>query len=372
MHILFVGHEASRTGAPIILYHFLDWVRNNTDYVFDLFLLRGGDFETDYLALLKEEKVFNREKRRSGVANRMLAHYGFDQHLLKTNYSNYDIIYLNSVASLKHLESLKSLHPKAKIILHMHELDTVMNAVCGKELFEKSKHLVDQYIAVSEAVKDFLNKRCKIEEYKIEIVYEFVNRTELENLFNKEKGEETGEFIVGGSGTLNWRKGIDVFLQVAGACAKQGNVKFIWVGGNSESTAFFNTMRDIQLMNLEDTVQIIPSTPDRFQEYKKFDLFFLSSREDPFPLVCIENFYLGNPIMCFENSGGIPELVDKFGGVKVSYLDIQRAADEILSLANNPKELKSIASSYSLGVKDYDKVYASQKIHGIIDKVYNT
>ena len=43
--ILFVSHDASRTGAPIALLTFLKWLRANTDYRFEVLLGSGGALE---------------------------------------------------------------------------------------------------------------------------------------------------------------------------------------------------------------------------------------------------------------------------------------------------------------------------------------
>ena len=49
--ILFVSHDASRTGAPIALLTFLRWLRANTDYRFEVLLGCGGPLEPAFEAL---------------------------------------------------------------------------------------------------------------------------------------------------------------------------------------------------------------------------------------------------------------------------------------------------------------------------------
>jgi glycosyltransferase involved in cell wall biosynthesis len=48
---------------------------------------------------------------------------------------------------------------------------------------------------------------------------------------------------------------------------------------------------------------------------------------------------LGKPILCFENSGGMPEFVENDCGYVVPYLDIKAMAARIRELQVNP-ELK--------------------------------
>ncbi len=46
--VLFIGHDASRTGAPLLLLHFLKWLRQETRFEFELLLQRGGDLADEY------------------------------------------------------------------------------------------------------------------------------------------------------------------------------------------------------------------------------------------------------------------------------------------------------------------------------------
>ena len=46
--VLFIGHEASRTGAPLLLLHFLKWLRQETRFEFEVLLKNGGDLVDDY------------------------------------------------------------------------------------------------------------------------------------------------------------------------------------------------------------------------------------------------------------------------------------------------------------------------------------
>src|SRR4051812_6686557 len=67
--VLFVGHEASRTGAPIMLLHLLRWLRANTDIDFDLVLRAGGALIEEYG---KVATVFVMDERKGiGTARRV-------------------------------------------------------------------------------------------------------------------------------------------------------------------------------------------------------------------------------------------------------------------------------------------------------------
>ena len=72
------------------------------------------------------------------------------------------------------------------------------------------------------------------------------------------------------------------------------------------------------------------------------DLFYLSSREDPFPLVSLEAAACSLPTICFADAGGMPEFVKNDAGYVVTYEDIDTVADKIAYLIDNPKVLQKL------------------------------
>jgi len=65
----------------------------------------------------------------------------------------------------------------------------------------------------------------------------------------------------------------------------------------------------VRRLALDDVVKFLPYTPNPIQHYKDFDLFAMTSWEDPCPLVVLENMALSTPVLCFEGGGGAPEEV---------------------------------------------------------------
>ena len=68
--VLFISHDATRTGAPTVFLHFLKWVKANTDISFRILLGNGGDLESEFKAVAPV-MLFNREiSSLSGLARR--------------------------------------------------------------------------------------------------------------------------------------------------------------------------------------------------------------------------------------------------------------------------------------------------------------
>lgn len=351
MKILFIGHNASRTGAPIVLLHFLEWCKENAKHLqFDLCLLTGGELESDYsnyadVRVIRPNYISTAAEQKTelkSLIKKTLSFFGNSIFKLKSKQKNYDLVVANTVVSASHLKFFKKIG--VPTICWLHELEFVINITVSKEKFVKSIQYIDEFIVVSNAVKDMLVNKFTVDEKKIHLVYEFskvnFNKESVDrNLLLNELNIPVDAFIVGGSGTIEWRKGTDLFIQLASKLATlKSDIYFLWVGGYLSGIEEKKILSDIKKFNLESRVIFIgkQTKPDSF--YSLMDIFALTSREDPFPLVCLEVALLGKPIICFENSGGIPELVEDDAGAVVEFENTSEMAEKIIQFYND-KEL---------------------------------
>jgi glycosyltransferase involved in cell wall biosynthesis len=95
-------------------------------------------------------------------------------------------------------------------------------------------------------------------------------------------------------------------------------------------------------MGLQDRVLLLPGLPKGPAAIAQLDVFTLLSREDPFPIVVLEAGAQGIPTICFEGSGGIPDLASREAVLSVPYLDLRAFARELHRLALNPEERQRI------------------------------
>jgi glycosyltransferase involved in cell wall biosynthesis len=97
----------------------------------------------------------------------------------------------------------------------------------------------------------------------------------------------------------------------------------------------------------------------------------MTSREDPFPLVCLEAGKLGRPIVCFDDAIGSTEFIDDITGKVVPYLDTDAMVNAILDFKNDKSRLKNSGIEIMKRVKKYNAADAAKKIIEIIDSVVN-
>ncbi len=339
MKILFISHETTLTGAPKVLLLFLKWVKaNRKDVVVDVLTLRGGNLSEEFKHSCNHFYDFSAltQYKKPSLFERILMKFRFKKKkdlkekwigVLSSNH--YDVIYANSIPSLEVAVTLKRQSKFAKLLLHLHELDTVLNMYLNKS--ENTLCDVNQFIAASSIVKANLVDNWDVEKNKIEVVYEFseVSQVDLKR--------QSKQFVVGASGTVETRKGTDVFIQIARLVNKtnpDSNIKFVWVGKDTKESY---VQGDLKKLNLINSVKFVGEQTNPINHFNEFDIFLMTSREDPFPLVCIEVANLKKPIICFEGASGTQEILEHGGGYVVPYFDVEAMTEKIMFYFNNPE-----------------------------------
>jgi glycosyltransferase involved in cell wall biosynthesis len=328
--ILFICHESSRTGAPIALLYFLRWIKTNTSQKFIILIEKGGDIE-DYFREVGSTFVIR--PRGFTLHQKIMSkiHYTcYGNSRLKKLYNEpVGLIYLNTFSNGRLAGEMKARF-NCPLITHVHELESVIRAT-GRKNIKLLEDLTDHYIAASGAVMENLMLNHSVPESKISVHYEAIEPV-------PQKVEERNDdplnriFVVGGAGFVDYRKGFDLFLETARLLVGEmecRRIRFVWVGGfgrhkREEAEKF------ITYHGLQDYVEFKGEMADPFPEYRRFNLFFLSSREDPFPLVMLENAGMGIPVIGFRDSGGVEEFLDHDPELLAGHADIHGAAFLIL------------------------------------------
>jgi glycosyltransferase involved in cell wall biosynthesis len=336
--IMFICHESSRTGAPIQLLTLLKWIRTNSDLNFIILIVKGGELDKEFKKLAPTLVLYPLYQPKSAFRifiklwNRLTSNF----RLSSFTKNGLSVIYSNTISNGNLCYKLKRKF-KVKIITHVHELQSVINTIGPGNLARVIK-ATDSYIAASIAVKRNLVESNHIEGHKISVIYESISipRDEPTSLdpASFEPTLKRDEFIVGGSGFVDTRKGYDLFIETARQVflkKKDIDLRFIWIGdfGKGKEEEVHRLLMEF---NLEGKVHFLGAKENPFLYYQGYDVFYLSSREDPFPLVMLENAYFKNPIICFNDTGGSIEFVDDDAGFTIENFNTEIAAEKILFL----------------------------------------
>lgn len=343
MKILFITHETSRTGAPMVLLHLLRWLQQNKPEVqADVLDLRGGamqeDFRKtsanlfDYKECIKKDKlsILHRLLLRFKLRSTRNKQEELLEHLGK---NEYDIVYANTIVTLPMAHSIITKNINTRFVAHIHELDVII-----KQLLPNIKDFIPyihKVIVPAKLVGDNLINNWNFPPRIIETVYECAHNSETV----EELAVKKNNFTVGASGVVHWRKGYDVFIQVARYISKNykdAKIDFVWVGRMDKAIKFI-IEEDLRKLGLQESVHFLGEVAQPQANYNAFDVFLMTSREDPFPLVCIELGQLGKPIIGFEQAIGTNEILEKGGGFIVPYLDIEAMAEKVMLYYNDPK-----------------------------------
>lgn len=338
--ILFVSHEASRTGAPILLIEVAKLIKRELG-LRCLFLLRtGGALEDEFRAVgptlvLGQSNVIDTETMRT------------------LSKQNIGLVYSNTATNGLVQRGLKFL--QRPILCHMHELGYSVERHFGAENLRAVLATTDLFLAGSGAVARYLLEERNVPPQRVTVAYPFVkvadNRARATSL--RAPRLPTDGIVVGACGTIGWRKGTDLFVQLAQQILRRSNQKiyFVWVGGPIGTSEFAQLEHDAVQMGIRDRIIFTGAVDDHIPYFAQFDIFVLTSREDPFPLVALDAASLGMPVLCFDKSGGTPELVEADAGVIIPYMDIDGMADTVLELSTDTARRRKLGEAAAAKVQ---------------------
>lgn len=369
--ILFISNSASRTGAPLVLLHFLQWLRKEEkDIAVDMVFLKGGDLMKDFIEISQNcydlNKIKNNRLSISRVYNYALKKMNINNEAIikRIAKNNYDILYANTIVAIPLASKLKLLSENnPRLIAHIHELNTVINECLPA--FKKFIPQVNQFISVSKLVMQNLNDNWGINPQLNQLLYPFSDR----KILNEDKNNNC--FEVGASGLVQWRKGEDLFIQVANYIKTrypEVKIKFTWVG-HIEKWQQNIIEADLEKANLKEVVFFVGEHSNPENYFKNFDVFLLTSREDPFPLVCIEVGKAGIPIICFENATGTAEILKKGGGFVVPYIDTVSMAEKLILYYNDSALRISDGELNKSNFSKFTIEIVGKNLYNIIDRL---
>jgi len=347
--ILFVSHDAGRTGAPIGLLAFMRWLRANTDYGLGTLLRSPGPLEASFRELgpavtLGTSFLF---RSRLGRRVRRLLPRKFGEETGKIRRifkkGSYDLIYSNTITNGGALEVLASFG--VPVITHVHELAYWIWRAGAENLQRVLAH-TNAFIAVSEAVRENLVRNHNISEKKITVIYEHIRELPpVPSAAQKASAREAfgipaGAFVVGGCGAEHWRKGRDLIPQLLLALRRhrpEKDIHFVWIGRSGSAEEEYNLQYDLRTAGVEAIFHNSGEVENPFELFPAIDVFTLLSRDDAYPLACLELAAIETPVVCFAGAGGMPEFARDGCGFVAPYLDVDAMAKHIIRLADAPE-----------------------------------
>lgn len=380
--LLFVGHDASRTGAPLILLNIVRYFASLANVECITILNGAGPLVDDFAKVSHVYMVHTRERDFLDLQGPNSAELKAEiNRVLKLFADNPPVGCFANSAEIRHLatEIAQSGIPVISLIHEMGEFyrEPQIRHIsdCSELVIFPSRSTRESHIARFAGIADnsevlgqgLMDKRLGLRP----------PRKEKEQLCS-ELSIPPHALIVLGCGTPDLRKGIDIFVNVAtatlGALGDERNVHFVWLGGDGGQFGDYVYWLKQQLnkAGLDHKVHFVAAKKDVTPYFAASDVFLLSSRADPYPCVVHEAMACGLPVVTFAESGGAAESVGDTGAVLQGF-DLAEMTGGLLELLRDDglrKDKSRLAKERADAVFDFDRYteILAEKMAGIQQK----
>lgn len=393
--LLAVSHDASLSGAPVMLLQFLRWIREHQPGRVDpeVLLLRGGPLEAEFagLAPVRVLAPFDRFTT-AEVAYRRMSRVvpapprrwltTARARLLLARTRGHDVIWLNSAASAPVLRGLPR-SPRQRVVTAVHELDRVIDSL-GADDWQMAVARTHVFVAGSSGIADGLLRRPGIDPDRVVVAPEFIDtRREVDGTprpvtpdrvaVRRSLGVPDDAYVVGACAATSWRKGADLFIRLGSALRRrgllddEGAVWLVWVGGPSQGEHFRRLVFDRGVSGLDGRVRFVGARRDLTATFSAFDAFVATSREDALPLAGLEAGRAGLPIAAFESSG-LGEVYRPGEGVIVAFGDVEALAATIHRWVADPASARALGDAAGRRVAaDFDVAIGAARWWAVVE-----
>ncbi len=249
-----------------------------------------------------------------------------------------------------------ALGDEATILLSLTSLPKVINKITWihNSIFENTYKILDFFRRISYKKMDkiiMLNKtdssiyRKKYKEKVVLIPNPIINLEK--NIFEK-KLNKTILSVGRLSKIKNYEKAIEVFSSIE---KKYPDWKYKIIGKDEgEKEKLLKLIKNLNLKNVE----IKRETSNINEEYKKADIFLMTSINECFPMVLLEARSNFLPIISFDCDSGPRDIViNGYNGFLIKNKNIEKMKEKLIFLIENEKELFKFKKQSGEGLKKY-------------------
>lgn len=372
--VTFVGHDASRTGAPQLLASALRWITTHVDDPGDLslVLLDGGPMVDEFAALVPTRVVGPGVRRRRRIADGIASVGGPERlarlvaapsRLDRPGRIGADVVAACTLVSLPfaaRLAARRRGRPAARLVSYVCELDGVGERVLPDPVVrDRLVSSVDGFIATGAPVADMLVERWGAPKHKVTTVDPWID---LPSPGTGDVGPSSGADpgpepdrrpVVVAVGSRTHRKGPDRFVDLMSVLSSHPTRPVgMWVGGSSDSVVGREMLEDVARSVDPGCVRLVAEVADTAPLVASATVAVSTAIEDPFPLVVLEAAAAGVPVVGFD-SGGIHDALDTVGQADglVPVDDVLGLAAVIGRLLGDPAECRRRGAALSAWVR---------------------
>ncbi|WP_234360187.1 rhamnan synthesis F family protein [Francisella philomiragia] len=359
--LIIVSHISSATGAPLLGLNIgksLSKQYNIINYIMQKSDIHDAFFEDAFLVV---EEVYNNQSLSIQMIDTLNQKYNITAAICNSIVT-YPI--LSIVRDLR-IPALSLVHEFAGYVVHGSVMrDTLVAAdsvVIPAKIIQES---ITNHLRDFEIISNVPKNISIYPQGKLPFIPKnYGHADSVDKILQKIGIDNIGNYrIIVGAGSIDIRKGVDLFISVARYIKQnyEGRCKFVWVGDGlkeSDYTYSYWLQREIRLFDLSDDFVFLEHQQSLDAIFSIADIYCLTSRMDPFPNIAIDALEADLPIACFKDASGTVEFLEKYNAqsIIVDYLDTHKLGYEIAKFLSK-NIVRSNRNSYLVKkYLDFDK-----------------
>lgn len=328
-HVILVSHEATRSGGPIVLLRLARHLQSTTGIDCRVVLLEDGPLRKDFAAVAPTIVMPKVVKAFAGLAN-----------VLRCS-SAPCVVVCNTIDTAEVAEQCR--RQGVPVLAWIHESATLIDKIFGgRKTVQGMARAARRIICTSQCIATSLTETYGIPPgnilvvpYGIDAPLAKLDRAEERRAVRKKLGLRPEAKIVLACGTVEHRKGADLFVQLAAKVInlqppETDNVHFVWVGrGGDQSKVWLD--HDAHHLGLSKRIHFVGEKEDTERYFAAADVFVFPSREESCGMVALEAAAAGCPVVLFDGPIGVAEMLSENEATFVPYLDVDAMAKAVLA-----------------------------------------
>lgn len=333
LKILLVSHAACRTGAPLCLLRLSEELSKIPNVECWTVLKNGGQLSAQFAKhapTLDLSAMAAQGVARADAPGEIASRF--------REFSRNGVAICNTMAVSEFHEAFGA--RDVPVLSWLHELPTFIDILGGREAIERIKSASRRTIVPANVVREALIKRFDFDPSRIQTLYygldaktRRLSRESMRARVREELELPEDARIVLGCGTVDLRKGVDLFAQMGRTFLLEtapvdlaSKTYFLWIGHPTDKDLRKWLLHDIENEGLSDRIRFLGTRGDMSPYFLAADVFALTSREDPCPFANLEAMESSLAVVAFQGSGGASEVLGD-GGVAAPYLDVKAMAE---------------------------------------------
>jgi len=337
-HVILVSHEATRSGGPLVLLRLARHLQLTADIDCRVVLLADGPLQKDFARVAPTIVVPNLVNGFAGLA------------AVLGRSSAPCVVVCNTIATAGVAEQCR--RQGVPVVAWIHEAATVIKGFGGRETVQHMARASRQIVCSSQGIATSLTEtygipagRISLVHYGIDAPSANLDRAEERQAVRKELGLRPEARIVLACGTVEHRKGADLFVQLAAKVIdlqppETDDVHFVWVGrGGDQSKVWLD--HDAHHLGLSKRIHFVGEKEDTERYFAAADVFAFPSREESCGMVALEASAAGCPVVLFDGPIGAAEMLSENEATFVPYLDVDAMATAVRTRLNRDQNRAS-------------------------------